>query len=470
MNIPFLGLSVQRTKALTPDLFPVESNRGWWPLIRESFTGAFQQNIDVRMTDVLTYPTAWACVTLIASDISKMCVYLTQPTSEDIWEQVENPAFSPVLRKPNRYQTHIQFYESWMLSKLTRGNTYILKARDNRNVVAAMYVLDPQRVRVLLAPDGSVYYELGRDDLSQLSEELVTIPASEIIHDRWNTIYSPLVGLSPIYACGLAAYQGLKIQNNSAQLFGNGSNPGGVLTAPHAISDATAARLKAYWDSNYTGANVGKVAVLGDGLTYTPMTLTAVDTELIKQLNWSDEKICSTFHIPAYMVGVGPYPSYNNVQALTEQYYTQCLQHPIESIEALLDEGLGLAPTYRSLFDLDSLLRMDSATMMATLKEGVGAGILKPNEARNRLNYAAVIGGDTPYLQVQNYGLEALSKRDEAGPPTTPAPVTTAAPSDTPADMPPEPPPAKALDEDQTPAFLAAFLTKAAEAGLHVGS
>jgi phage portal protein BeeE len=40
-----------------------------------------------------------------------------------------------VLRKPNRFQTRIQFLESWALSKLSRGNTYVLKQRDNRNVV-----------------------------------------------------------------------------------------------------------------------------------------------------------------------------------------------------------------------------------------------------------------------------------------------------------------------------------------------
>lgn len=444
MNIPLLGLSVLRTKALPAMLSPIETNRGWWSLIRESFIGAWQQNVEVRLTDVLTYPTVWACITLIASDIAKIPVYLAQPTDDDIWQQVENPAYSPVLRKPNRYQTHIQFYESWMISKLTRGNTYVLKARDDRNVVTDLFVLDPTRVVPLVAPDGSVFYQLNRDDLSEQPSDTVTVPAKEIIHDRFNTLYHPLVGLSPIFAAGLAAYQGLKIQNNSALLFGNGSNPGGVLTAPGAISDATAARLKAYWDANYTGANVGKVAVLGDGLEYKPMTLTAVDTELIKQLNWSDEKICSCFHVPAYMVGVGPYPSYNNVQALTQQYYVQCLQVLIESIEALLDEGLMLLPTYRSAFDLDSLLRMDSATMMATIKEGVGAGVLKPNEGRNKLNYMPVEGGDTPYLQVQNYSLAALNKRDQAGPPpTSPAPTPTPTAIPTPA----ETPPAKTLED-----------------------
>jgi phage portal protein BeeE len=51
--------------------------------------------------------------------------------SKGIWTETDSPAFSPVLRKPNRYQNRIQFWESWILSKLTRGNAYVLKERDN---------------------------------------------------------------------------------------------------------------------------------------------------------------------------------------------------------------------------------------------------------------------------------------------------------------------------------------------------
>lgn len=438
MNL--FGLSITRTKAAPVNLSGVDGSRSWWPLIRESFTGAWQQNVEVTVTDALTYPTAFACVVRIASDISKLAVLLTKPTEDDIWTEVENPAFSPVLRTPNHFQTHLQFYEYWMLSKLTRGNTYVLKIRDNRSVVTALYVLDPNRVQPLVAPNGDVFYQLNRDDLSRTPDELI-VPAREIIHDRFNCLYHPLVGLSPLHAGGLNAIQGLRIQTNTANLFANGANPGGILTAPLHIPQETADRIKAYVDGSFQGAGVGKTLVLGDGMGYTPVMMNAVDSELVEQLKWSDEKLCSVFGVPAYMVGVGPYPSYNNVQALQQQYHSQCLQVHLESIERLLDEGLGLLPLgFRSMFDLNSLLRMDSATMMATIAQGVGAGVMKPNEGRNQLNLAAVTGGDTPYLQQQNYSLAALDARDKAAPapsdttPSTPEPEPE--PEDEPEDEP----------------------------------
>ena len=121
--------------------------------------GAWQRNVPpISVDTALTYSAVFRCISLISSDIAKMRVKLVRLTEAGVWEETENPAFSPVLRKPNRWQTHIQFFSNWVESKLVFGNAYILKERDARNVVTRLYVLDPQRVTVLVAPDSSVYY------------------------------------------------------------------------------------------------------------------------------------------------------------------------------------------------------------------------------------------------------------------------------------------------------------------------
>lgn len=456
----FFGLEIRRAKALT--LSGVDDSRGWWR-IWESHTGAWQQDIVVRQDHVMAQATVFACMTLIASDLGKLCLKLMQKTG-DIWQEIESPAFSPVLRKPNRYQTRQKFIEQWIISKLSQGNTYVLKQRDARGVVVAMYVLDPCRVRPLVAPDGSVYYSLMEDNLSTVFENFPAVPASEIIHDRMVCLFHPLVGVSPIFACGLAATQALKIQQNSAKFFENMSRPSGVLTAPGEISDNTAARLKANWEANFTGEKIGKVAVLGDGLKYEAMTVNAVDAQLVEQLKLSAEQICSTFHVPAYMVGAAPPPAYNNIEALNQQYYSQCLQALIESVEASLDEGLGLTNVTGKMlgteFELDDLLKMDTATLTTTLGEQVAKGISKPNEARRRLNLIPVIGGDTPYLQQQNYSLAALDKRDTGADPFgTSKPAAPALPAPT--------VPVKAIEEDQTNEALHLLYRKAPEDLIH---
>ena len=439
------------TRKAPPNLSSVESRGGWWPIIREPYAGAWQNNASESVDTVVANSAVFACVTLIASDVAKMRLKLVEETSPGIWTEVEVPAFSPVLRKPNRYQNRIQFFYWWMASKLLHGNTYVLKQTDRRPVVVGLYILDPTRCRPLVAPDGSVYYELKTDNLSGLKDEVVFAPADEIIHDVGHPLFHPLVGVSPLYACGTAALQGIRIQNNSSQFFANGSKPGGVLTAPGPITQETASRVKTYWDENFTGDNMGKVAVLGDGLKYEAMSVTAKDAELVEQLKWTGLDICTAYRVPAYKVGIGPAPSYNNVEALDTQYYSQRLQFDIESIELILDEGLGLAPNRidgRRLgteFDLDDLLRMDTAALITAEKAAMGIKTI--DESRQRLGLPPIKGGSTVYLQHQDYPIEVIFDRKDVQPAGTSTQAALPAPE--PDD-----------DEDK---FFAEFETKALE-------
>jgi HK97 family phage portal protein len=395
-------------------LSPAVATRGWRNVISESFPGAWQRSIKVDPEAVLAYSAVFAAMTLIASDVAKIPPKLKKKTSGDVWLPYDDPVVASVLRKPNGFQTRIQFYENWILSKLSRGNTYVLKSRDRQGRVTALFVLDPTRVRPMISATGEVFYEAQPDDLSGLAQT-VLIPADEVIHDRFNCLFHPLVGLSPIYACGLAATQGLAIQANSTAFFGNASTPSGVLTAPGRIGEDTAERMKRDWDENFSGRNAGKVAVLGDGLKYEALSMSPHDSQMIEQLKWTAEVVCSTFHVPPYKIGVGALPSYNNVQALNVEYYSQCLQVLFESIEVCLDEGLRLDLDLGVEFDLEYLLRMDSTSKMNYLEKG--RNLMTPNEARARLDLPPKPGGDQIYRQQQDYSLEALSKRDESDDP-----------------------------------------------------
>lgn len=411
------------------------SSGGWFPWIHEPYTGAWQRNDEWRAPTVLAHYAVYACVTLIANDIGKLRQRLMQLDANGIWLETTSPSFSPVLRKPNGYQNHIQFKQWWQTSKLTKGNAYGLKQRDNRGIVTAIYLLDPDRVTVLVADNGDVYYQCNGDDLNELGSEGVTVPASEMIHDRMNCLFHPLVGISPLYACALAACQSLKMQNDSSTFFENGARPGGILSAPGAISDETAARLKAHWDSNYTGQNAGKVAVVGDDLKFQQMKMSATDSQLIEQFKLTAEMICTAFHVPPSKVGVTTSPTGTTAAQENQKYYSDCIQVLVEEYEACMDDGLSVPDKYGVELDIDGLLRMDMGALVETLKLAVGGTIMAPNEARRRMNLPPVKGGDSVLSQQQNFSVEALSKRDAlADPFGTAQPATQTSPPAAPAE------------------------------------
>lgn len=412
MRLFGLNLSFKRA----PSSPPGTGMGGWWPMIKEAYSGAWQKNDTWTNDTVLAHYAVYACVTLIANDIGKLRQRLMKLDDNGIWKETTSPSFSPVLKKPNSYQNHVQFKQWWQTSKLINGNTYALKKRDQRGVVVGLYLLDPCRVLPLVTDNGSVYYQLSNDNLNRVGDG-VTVPASEIIHDRMNCLFHPLVGVSPLYAAAQAACQSLKMQNDSSTFFANGARPGGILSAPGAISDETATRLKAHWDANYTGQNAGKVAVVGDDLKFQQMKMSATDSQLIEQFKLTAEMVCTAFHVPPSKVGVTTSATGTTAAQENQKYYSDCIQVLVEEYEACLDDGLSLPDKLGVELDLDGLLRMDMGSLVETLKTAVGAGIMAPNEARYRMSLGPVTGGAQPYLQMQNFSLEDLATRSASGDP-----------------------------------------------------
>jgi HK97 family phage portal protein len=418
-----LGYEFSLRKAVP--LAPARGAGGWWPIVREPYTGAWQNNDALGIESALSNPVVFRCVSLIASDIGKLPLRLVEVDANGIWAETTSPAFSPVLRTPNRYQTMGQFLEVWMISKLLWGNTYVLKDRDQRGVVTALYVLDPQRVQPLVAPDGSVYYDLQPTDLAGITGgERLVVPAREIMHDRWNCAFHPLIGLSPLYACGGAASQALAIQAASTTFFSAGGRPSGMLIAPTDIDPLTAARLSETWH----GLGPGKTAIVGNGMKYEPVSTTAEDSQLTEQVAWAAKTIAGCFGVPISMVDSSQQPPYANNEASTLQYHSQCLQTHLTAIEVAFDTGLELPAPYGTEFDLDDLIWMDTPTKTKAAHDAISAGAMSPNEARLKyFGLGPVPGGDSPYMQQQYYSLEALAMRDTApaapAAPPPPAPV-----------------------------------------------
>lgn len=415
------GFEIRRAKAAVgpTDISAFDPSQSWFSILGERYAGSWQQGARTESPqNMLQFGAAYAAVSLISNDIGKLPLRL-QRYDQGVWKDTENPAYSPVLRKPNRYQTKSQFIVAWMVSKLMWGNSFILKERDDRGVVRALYVLEPSMVKVIVTDDGGVYYQLALDKLAN-AQGGVTVPASEIIHDRCISPFHPLIGISPLYAAAITVAQGRRIQTNSSVFFENMSRPSGQLTSEHEISDETATRLKQHFEAQFAGRHMGRLLVAGSGLKYEPMTMPAEQAQLIEQLGWTGEDCVRPFLIPAYKLGLGKPPTFNNIGQLAQDYYTTCLQQHMESIEELLTEGLGLAKDLKADLDEMALLRMDQLARIEYIQKGMQAGLLSPDEGRQMENLPPLPegSGKVPFLQHQQYPITQLAKRTDLQPPT----------------------------------------------------
>jgi HK97 family phage portal protein len=410
--------------------FPYGGSAGEWE------PGGWQRNLGgVGEESAMRFSAVYRCIALICGDISKLRPMLMEKQRDGTRREVKDrqSSFVRILRKPNHFQTWGQFAKDWQRSKQTSGNTYVLKERDDANRVRALYILDPAAVRVYVSnTTGEVFYGLGKDALAQINDGSVVVPASEIMHDRSICFWHPLIGVPPLYAAAAAALQGKNIQVDSSTFFQNRSMPSGIITAPTAINDDQAAKVKQRWQEGFSGANRGKVAVLPNGLEYKPLIVNPVDAQLVEQLGWTVGDVARAFGVPPYKLGLQTNVTFSNAVQLNQDYYSQCLQDPIFDMQDILGEGLELPADYCIWLNLDDLLIMDPAGRAEADAKEIGAAILSPNEARARRNLPPAKGGESPMAQQQNYSLAALAKRDAQE-----NPFGTASPPEPPAADPP---------------------------------
>lgn len=387
------------------------SGSGWNPLfVHEPYTGAWQKN-DEKCVSAGYIPVIWSCISLISKDIGKMGLLLKK-LEKGVMILAKTPReLKKILKKPNSYQTWQQFNEYWTTSLLLRGNAFIFISKDVYGAIDELHILHPDRVRPVISQDGkkAVFYRLYTDHLC--GTEMETVPASEIIHDRVNCHWHPLVGLSPIIGAAVVAGMDRQILENMANLHRNGANPGGIISLDGPVDDDKVVELQEAWNARYRGGGTGGTAVLTDGAKYTHIGMTAVDTQVVEILEWSEKQIAMVFHVPLFKLGLADIRG--EVEDLNEIYFSDCLQAYVEAREYLLDEALNSEKYGIEIFlDIDALIRMNKTRKISYLKTGVTSGILSPNEARQELGYLPVSGGDSPMAQQQNYSLEALAKRD----------------------------------------------------------
>lgn len=361
---------------------------------------------------------AYACMRALATDIAKLPPEARRQDANGTWPVVEAHNWSKLLRRPNPYQTWIEFMISWKLTLYQKGAAYIIKLKDPQGVVRELRVLDACKVQPLVSAEtGAVYYELFPDGLCGISTSTgrVVVAASEMIHDKYMTLENPLVGVPPLVVACLGANTASRILRDFNRLYGNGGVPPGVLTIPDGYAQAEIDELSTSWE---TFRKQAKTAIIEDGITYSPIDAKSVDGEALKLLEFTAKDVCAAFGVPEWRV-FGTSPVTVGGEARQIDYWQSTLQWQLEQTEALLDEGLQLPTNLWVKFDVLALTKMDTAARITSLTVGIKGSLYLINEARAMENLPPVAGGDVMWMQQQNYSLPALIKRDEKGPPPT---------------------------------------------------
>ncbi len=375
----------------------------------------------VSQSTAMSVSTVYACVSIRSEDVARCKPTLYRSKTDGSREMVIDHPVARLLRRPNRLQTWFEFVEQMHAALLLRGNAYAVVLRNRAGTPVEMVPVNPDAVIVLEGSDGSIFYSVNRIGLFQIAalrDLPVSIPEEDVIHLR-GVAFNMTVGANRLGLAREAVGVAISLLQQLARWMANGARVAGVLEVSKSLTEAAAKRLKASWNSMFSGVeNAGSTAVLEDDVKFKPMAFTSVDMEFIGQRKQTKLDILEWFRMPPHKVGVTEGMTKLNLAEANQDYVNNTIMPDLERWEQKLERYFDLDIEGLEIdFDENELLRADIKTRLDIGRAGVLAGLYSAEEWRvsEKLPPKPKYGELRPPLNVSGSGSDVSGKPDPDG-------------------------------------------------------
>lgn len=346
-------------------------------------------SISVTPDTAMRCSTVYACVRVLTESVASCPCILYERRGDQRMRAVNHPLYTLLHDAPNENQTAFEFFEGIMVALNLRGNAYAYINRVN-GVIQELLPIHPDLVTPQKSTAGIVTYEV-RSDMGSPK----TYRAEQILHVRALSL-DGLIGMSPIMQQREAIGLAMHAQDHGSKMMQNGAKPAGVISVQGKLSDSARMRLRDSWQSGFTGENRYRTALLEEGMTWAPMTMTAEDAQYLETRKFQRSEICSIFRVPPHKIGDLERATFSNIEHQSLEFTTDSLLSWFRRIEqsikrSLLQED---GPNYYTEFMADVFLRGDTQSRMNSYAVAISNGIMNRNEARARENLNPYPGGD----------------------------------------------------------------------------
>lgn len=335
----------------------------------------------------------YAAVALIAEAIGSLPLKLYRQDGDDRKAATEHPLHTVLHRAPNDQQSATEFWEWVVSSMLLTGNAY---ARVTRGFDGQVRSLDPMVTdRVTIMRKGETIGGYEYTDRDGKRERLLP---SEVFHLRHRAGNDPLIGQSPITAARAVIQLAQAEAQHGQSTFDNGTRASGILSMPGRLKPEQRQAIAQSWQSQYAGgSNAGKVPVLEEGTTFTPISLSLADSDWVAARRFSVEEVARLFKIPSVMLGDLTHANYSNSSEMFRWFVVHTLKRHMAAWEGAITRQL-LTPAgarlYYPEFNAEGMLRGDHASRAAFYSSGIASGWMLPSEARRLENLPTIPGID----------------------------------------------------------------------------
>lgn len=347
----------------------------------------------VTIEKSLQLDAVWACVNLIQNAAGTLpCVVYKE---DGVTVDKESDLYNILHNMPNMDDTAPEFWSMAAMSLCLDGNFFAEKKMNGGKLVS-LNPLDPLTVDVCRTKDGknTRYYEVKEDGKTRrVSEE-------RMFHVRGYRMPGCDRGISPIGAVRNVLGSAMAGDKAAGKMLKNGLLSSLLVSSDQILKPDQRKQIAGTLQEFAGAEKAGGVTVLEAGFKPYPLSINPKDAQMLETRQYSVEQICRIFGVPPVMIGHaanGTTTWGSGIEQLILQFVKTCMRPMLKRIEAAIYRDILTAKERGKVkvkFNMEELLRGDSAARAEFLQKMVQNGIYTPNEARAYEDKPTVDGGE----------------------------------------------------------------------------
>ncbi len=400
---------------------------GWWPWSKTQKTEGKSATLtlddivrqvnggDLPVSLALKIEAVFACLRDKSETVGQIPVKMYRKgAAKKAREEIKSGRnYRIFTQKPCDYMTMQTFMEMLVVSLERFGAFYAYVERNDLDAPMALIPFVYQgNIHPAMDVNGNVYYTYVKNDGTlgdaYRLEDLFIIKGFTL--DGYTPV-SPLVQTATML--GIANAQ----ESSQLETQSKGITAQMALSTDQVFKDTNMKqRLKDEWDEFRGPSGRTKIPIFEQGLKPVSLKLTPAETELLKNREYTVNRICRAFRVPIHRVGVASTNTgTGNIFELDEAYMRDSLNPILKKVETALN---ALLPNgFEVEFDRNAFYSGSPWRLLQHIEKAVKGGLMSVNEGRNALGMEPVEGGDIFAIDNNNvvYGfwneLEQMQER-----------------------------------------------------------
>lgn len=356
-----------------------------------------------------------ACIRVRSETMGSLPCMVYRRTDDGREVDRAHPLYRLLHDTPNDDMSAFEFWQTAEQDLLTAGNFYARVYLTARADVQRIVPLTPSRMQVKRDRETGIIVYLYTDD----SGVQQPFTRDEILHipglgyngtDR-------VKGMSPIAYMAQTLDLAGSAETYGSNFFHNNATPSAYISHPNSLSNKTKDSILDYMLERFGGVRkAGKLGILEEGMKIETVQISHTDMQFVELRKFQIEEIARWFGVPLHMIGELARSTNNNIEHQGLEWVTNTIRPQATRYEKRLNMqlfGPREADRYFVEFNLDALLRGDSAARAAFWTSLRNIGAINANEIRAKENLNPYPGGEVYMVQGAMIPVEMAGKQQQ---------------------------------------------------------